>query len=194
MTPRKAGAATKLTVRDPGGPYVKAYAAAYYEPFNKKFAGKIEVTGVIGKHEPTSQIKAMVDTGTYTWDVALLSEAAQNLLRDAGYLEKLENQSHPDVQEIPDRFKTEYLQGVDVYATVPRLHAMTFTPTRRGPRTRDGRICGTPAQFPGCGRFANTPSTPSRKRSSPMGCRRARSMSVLRQHGLRAGVRVPRQD
>ena len=33
-------------------------------------------------------------------------------------LEKLENQSNPDVQEIPDRFKTEYLQGVDVYATV----------------------------------------------------------------------------
>ncbi len=62
LTPRKAGAATKLTARDPGGPYVEAYAAAYYEPFNKKFAGKIEVTGVIGKHEPTSLIKAMVET------------------------------------------------------------------------------------------------------------------------------------
>ena len=78
LTPRKSEAAViKLTARDPGGPYVKAYGAAYYEPFNKKFAGKIEVTGVIGKHEPTSQIKAMVDTSTYTWDVALLSEAAR---------------------------------------------------------------------------------------------------------------------
>ena len=118
LIPRRAGAVTKLTARDPGGPYVKAYAAAYYEPFNKKFAGKIEVTGVIGKHEPTSLIKAMVETKTYTWDVALLSEAAHNLLREIDYLEKLENQSNPDVQEIPDRFKTEYLQGVDVYATV----------------------------------------------------------------------------
>ena len=118
LTSRKAGAVVKLTVRDPGGPYVKAYAAAYYDPFNKKYAGKIEVTGVIGKHEPTSQIRAMVDTGTYTWDVALLSLAAHNLLRDADYLEKLENQDNPDVQEIPDRFKTEYLQGVDVYSTI----------------------------------------------------------------------------
>ncbi len=65
LTPRKAEAVViKFTVRDPGGPYVKAYAAAYYKPFNEKFAGKIEVTGVVGKHEPTSQIKAMVDTGT----------------------------------------------------------------------------------------------------------------------------------
>ena len=118
LTPRKAGAAVKLTVRDPGGPYVQAYAEAYYKPFNKKFAGKIEVTGVIGEHEPTSQIKAMIDTGTYTWDVALLSVAAHNLLRDAGYLEKLGNSDHPDVQEIPEQFKTEHIQGVDVYATV----------------------------------------------------------------------------
>ena len=133
LTPRKAGAATKLTVRDPGGPYVKAYAAAYYEPFNKKFAGKIEVTGVIGKHEPTSQIKAMVDTGTYTWDCALLSEAAHNLLRDANYLEKLANRDHPDVQEIPDEFKTEYLQGVDVYGTVLAYRNDVYPSKARAP-------------------------------------------------------------
>ena len=121
LTSRKASAAViKLTARDPGGPYVAAYGAAYYEPFNKKFAGKIEVTGVVGKHEPTSQIKAMVDTGTYTWDVALLSESAHNLLRDAGdgYLAKLENHSHPDVMEIPEKFKSDFMQGVDVYGTV----------------------------------------------------------------------------
>ena len=119
LTPRKTRAAVNLTVRDPGGPYVKAFGSAYYEPFNEKYKGEIEVIGVAGKHEPTSQIKAMVDTGSYTWDAALLSLAAHNLLVNEGdgYLEKLEI-SGADWDEIPDNFKTEYIQGSDVYATI----------------------------------------------------------------------------
>lgn len=119
LTPRKTRAAVNITVRDPGGPYVKAFGTAYYEPFNEQYKGEIEVIGVAGKHEPTSQIKAMVDTGSYTWDAALLSLAAQNLLINEGdgYLEKLEI-SGPDWDEIPAKFKTEYMQGSDVYATI----------------------------------------------------------------------------
>ena len=105
----------------------------------------------------------MVDTGTYTWDVALLSEAAHNLLRDANYLEVLANRDHPDVQEIPDEFKTEYLQGIDVYGTVLAYRNDVYPAKARAPdqgwKGRLGRgrhpRCPGPAQPP--------PSTPSRK-------------------------------
>ncbi len=118
LTPRKAGAAVKITVRDPGGPYVDAFGNAYYKPFNEKMKGKIEIVGVAGKHEPTAQIKSMVDTGSYTWDMAHLSISAHNLLVAAGYLVKLGIDDDPDVQEIPAHFRTPYMMGVDVYATI----------------------------------------------------------------------------
>ncbi len=118
LTPRKAMAAIKITVRDPGGPYVDAFSEAYYKPFNEMMKGEIVATGVAGKHEPTAQIKSMVDTGSYTWDMAHLSISAHNLLRDAGYLTKLEIEDNPDVQEIPEHFRTPYLLGVDVYTTI----------------------------------------------------------------------------
>jgi putative spermidine/putrescine transport system substrate-binding protein len=118
LTPRRTRAAVTLTVRDPGGPYVKAFGEGFYKPFNKLHAGEIEVIGVAGKHEPTSQVKAMVDTGSYTWDAAILSISAVNLLVAAGgMLEKLDLSS-PDQTEIPDQFKSDYMQGNDVYATV----------------------------------------------------------------------------
>ena len=118
LTPRKAKAAIAITVRDPGGPYVEAFGEAYYKPFNEMMKGEIVVTGVAGKHEPTAQIKSMVDTGSYTWDMAHLSISAHNLLRDAGYLLELGIDDNPDVQEIPSEFRTPYLLGIDVYTTI----------------------------------------------------------------------------
>ena len=118
LLPRKARAAVKITVRDPGGPYVDAFGNAYYKPFNEMMKGEIEVVGVAGKHEPTAQIKSMVETGSYTWDMAHLSISAHNLLVAAGYLTKLEIDDDPDVQQIPSHFRTPYMMGVDVYATI----------------------------------------------------------------------------
>ena len=119
IAPRKTRAAVRLTARDPGGPFTKAFGEAFYKPFNKLHAGEIEVVGVAGKHEPTSQIKAMVDTGSYEWDVAILSISAVDLLVKAdGYLEKLEIDDEPGYQEILPEFKTPYLSGNDVYATI----------------------------------------------------------------------------
>ena len=72
---RKASAqAKRIVIRDPGGPYAPGFKEAFYEPFRK--ATGIEAVGVQGQHEPTSQIKGMVDTKTYTWDMAQLSQAA----------------------------------------------------------------------------------------------------------------------
>jgi putative spermidine/putrescine transport system substrate-binding protein len=136
LTPRKAMAAIKITVRDPGGPYVDAFSEAYYKPFNEMMKGEVVVTGVAGKHEPTAQIKSMVDTGSYTWDMAHLSISAHNLLRDAGYLTKLEIEDNPDVQEIPGHFRTPYLLGVDVYTTILAYRSDVYP--KKGPEPTGG--------------------------------------------------------
>src|SRR5262249_11842670 len=78
----------RIFIRDPGGPYSPGFKEAFYEPFTK--ATGIEAVGLEGQHEPTSIIKGMVDTKTYTWDMALLSLAASNklLTEGSGYLRK----------------------------------------------------------------------------------------------------------
>jgi putative spermidine/putrescine transport system substrate-binding protein len=120
MTPRKARAAIKLTVRDPGGPYVKAMTEAFYKPFNEAMKGDIVVTGVISQHEPTSMIKSMVESKTYTWDIAggFSISSTNVLLEGPGYLEKLEIDDDREVQEIPSRFRTPYLLGYEVFTCI----------------------------------------------------------------------------
>src|SRR5262245_20668891 len=62
---RQASAQDKrIFIRDPGGPYAPGFKEAFYEPFTK--ATGIEAVGLQGQHEPTSLIKGMVDTKTYT--------------------------------------------------------------------------------------------------------------------------------
>ena len=117
LTPRKTRAAVTITVRDPGGPFEKAFGEGLYKPFNEKYKGQCEVVGVAGKHEPTSQIKAMVDTKTYTWDAALLSLAAHNLLAGDGYLAPLELKGTA-YDEIKPEYKTPTFSGNDVYCAV----------------------------------------------------------------------------
>src|SRR6185437_928982 len=70
-TPSRA-AGKRIVVRDDGGIYTKAYGAVYYRPFTK--ATGIEVIGVQANAEPTAQIKSMVEAGSYTWDMAKISQ------------------------------------------------------------------------------------------------------------------------
>jgi putative spermidine/putrescine transport system substrate-binding protein len=109
--------AKRIFIRDPGGPYAPGFKEAFYEPFTK--ATGIEAVGLEGQHEPTSLIKGMIDTKTYTWDMALLSLAASNQLRaeGAGYLEKL-NVKTPYLDTTPAEYKTEYFAGNNVFATI----------------------------------------------------------------------------
>src|SRR6516225_6757456 len=107
----------RIFIRDPGGPYAPGFKEAFYEPFTK--ATGIEAVGLEGPHEPTSLIKGMVDTKTYTWDMALLSLSASNQLRaeGTGYLEKL-NVKTPYLDTTPAEYKTEYFAGNNVFATI----------------------------------------------------------------------------
>ena len=117
ILPRKSRAGVTITIRDPGGPFEKAFTEAYINPFNEAMKGDITAVRVAGKHEPTAQIKAMVDTKSYEWDMALLSLAAHNLLRDAGYLEELKL-GGTAYDEIKPEFKGPYFAGNDVYTAV----------------------------------------------------------------------------
>jgi putative spermidine/putrescine transport system substrate-binding protein len=107
----------RIVIRDPGGPYEQGFGEAFYKPFTE--ATGIEAVGVAGQHEPTSQIKAMVDTGSYTWDMALLSRSAHNQLitEGEGYLEEL-GLDTPGIQEVPERFRTPYYVGNNVFTAI----------------------------------------------------------------------------
>lgn len=123
---RKASAQDRrIVIRDPGGPYEKGFGEAFYKPFAE--ATGIEAVGVAGQHEPTSLIKAMVDTGSYTWDMGLLSRSAHNQLisEGEGYLEEL-NIDTPGLKEVPDRFKTPYYVGNDVFAAILAYRTDSF--------------------------------------------------------------------
>lgn len=116
LVSRKTRAATTLTVRDPGGPFTKAFSEAYYKPFAAKSG--VEVVGVTSKHEATAEIKAQVDTGSFQYDCTILGEQSHNTLAEGGYLEVLGLDDVPAVQEIPAEFKYPTMVGNDVYSTI----------------------------------------------------------------------------
>src|SRR5690348_9709571 len=55
-----------LTVADPGGAWTPASDAAFVRPFAKE--ASIDINHVAREHYPTVEIKANVETKSYTWD------------------------------------------------------------------------------------------------------------------------------
>lgn len=108
----------KIVVRDPGGPFTPGFSAAYYEPFTK--ATGITAVGVQGPHEPTGMIKAMIESGSYTWDMALLSVSAHRNLTAINMLEPVAPAGGPgpNMSKIRENMRGEFISGNDVYATV----------------------------------------------------------------------------
>lgn len=108
----------RIVVRDDGGIYTKAYGAVYYRPFTEKTG--IEVVGVQANAEPVAQIKSMVDTRNYTWDMAKISQPAILLLTQGGkvYLEKHGLEGDAAVKTIPAQFMSPFGVGTNVYSTV----------------------------------------------------------------------------
>ena len=116
----------RIVVRDDGGVYTKAYGECFYKPFTQKTG--IEVIGVQANAEPVAQIKSMVDTKNYTWDMAKISQPAILLLTEGGkvYLEKHGTESDPNVRTIPAQFMSPYGVGTNVYATVLAYRTEAF--------------------------------------------------------------------
>jgi putative spermidine/putrescine transport system substrate-binding protein len=111
-------AGKRIVVRDDGGIYTKAYGAVYYRPFTE--ATGIEVVGVQANAEPVAQIKTMVDTNNFTWDMAKISWPAILLLTSGSkpYLEKHGLDSEAVIKTIPAEYMSPYGVGTNVYTTV----------------------------------------------------------------------------
>ncbi|SMG53607.1 ABC transporter substrate-binding protein [Paraburkholderia susongensis] len=116
-TPSRA-ANKRIVIRDDGGIYTKAYGAVYYGPFTK--ATGIEVIGVQANAEPTAQIKSMVEAGSYTWDMAKISQPAILMLTSGGkeYLERHGLEADPTIAKIPGQYMSPFGVGTNVYSTV----------------------------------------------------------------------------
>src|SRR4029450_4907341 len=108
----------RIVVRDDGGIYTKAYGAVFYKPFTEKTG--IEVVGVQAAAEPTAQIKSMVETKSYTWDMAKISLPAIYILTtgDRKYLEPHGLESERVIKSIPAQYMSPYGVGTNVYSTV----------------------------------------------------------------------------
>jgi putative spermidine/putrescine transport system substrate-binding protein len=115
---QSARAERQIVLRDPGGPFTAGFGEAFYAPFEKETG--IKVVGLQGQHEPTGMIKAMVETGNYTWDGSLLSKASHQSLVNIGYLEPIAPKGGPgpNLSKIPENMRTEHLMGTDVYASL----------------------------------------------------------------------------
>lgn len=101
-----------LVVRDPAGPYAKAMTEAFYAPFEKATGVKIE--RVTADHEPTSQVKAMVETKNYFWDVVSLSMGAYGVVAAQGFIEPFD--ATPEMKEIPAQYLRPGFLPYDVAA------------------------------------------------------------------------------
>jgi len=112
-TSRTQAQARSLVVRDPAGPYTKAMTEAFYQPFEK--ATGVKIDRVTADHEPTSQVKAMVETKNYFWDVVSLSMGAYGAVDSQGLLEALDWSG--DMNEIPKQFQRPGFLAYDVAAT-----------------------------------------------------------------------------
>jgi putative spermidine/putrescine transport system substrate-binding protein len=108
----------RIVVRDDGGIYSKAYSAVFYRPFTQ--ATGIEAVGVQANAEPVAQIKSMVDTKSYTWDMAKISWPAILLLTSGSkpYLEKHGLEAESVIKTIPAQYMSPYGVGTNVYTTV----------------------------------------------------------------------------
>jgi putative spermidine/putrescine transport system substrate-binding protein len=108
-------AAERLIVADPGGPFEAAFSEGFYRPFEK--ATGTEIVNIAREHQPTSQVQAIVETGSYEWDVVTVTQADQVLLGGRDLLEKLDWEGG-HMADIMPAARTEVWMGTDVYATI----------------------------------------------------------------------------
>lgn len=107
----------QLIVRTPGGPTALAMQKSYYDAFEK--ATGIKIVPATSTAEPVSQVKAIVESGAKTWDMAASFSRASiaQLLKEGDYLEPHKLDGEAVVQQIPEKFRNEFAIGHGVYAT-----------------------------------------------------------------------------
>ncbi|WP_417769255.1 ABC transporter substrate-binding protein [Stappia sp.] len=105
-----------LTIRDLG--IGSSFADAYATEFTAETG--IEIVPITGANDPIGQIKQMVDTRTYAWDMSIVTEqVADQLAADGdGYLEPLGIEGSAGWKALPEEYRRPYYAGNDVVASV----------------------------------------------------------------------------
>lgn len=106
----------RIMIRDPGGNWTQGFKETFFDPFFKETG--IEVVGITSAAEPTAEIRSMVETGNYTWDIGgSMSLSSINQLAAAGLIEAHKLDDHPVIKTIPAQYRTPYAIGSDIYST-----------------------------------------------------------------------------
>lgn len=137
---------SRIVVRDDGGIYTQAYTEVFYRPFTE--ATGIQVVPAQAQAEPTAQIRSMVETRTYTWDMGKISVPAvlQLTSGDTKYLEPVGLEAEDVIQSIPQQYRNDYQVGTNVYTTVLAYRRDAFE-GREAPASWADLM--NPEQFPG---------------------------------------------
>jgi putative spermidine/putrescine transport system substrate-binding protein len=139
----RARAAEQITVADYGGAGGRAMRVAFYDPFEQQTG--IKVVGVAHDPDPTTQLKVLVETKSFVWDVAMLSLTNIAKLATAqAYLEPLLVSAEEGKDLIPNVLRPLWL-GISVYGVVMAYRADKFP--KDGPR--DWRDFWNVKDFPG---------------------------------------------
>jgi len=113
---RASAAATQITVADNGGPVGASFRDAFYDPFEK--ATGIKVVNITQNVDPVAAFRVMVETGSYTTDVALLTPGfVYRLTHPTNYLEALDLTPAQLPGMIPQMVTPNFM-GTDVWTTV----------------------------------------------------------------------------
>ncbi|KRQ08978.1 ABC transporter substrate-binding protein [Bradyrhizobium manausense] len=119
----RAFAAERLVVRDPGGVVNEAATKAFYKPFAQETG--VEVVGVTSQLEPLSQIRTIVNSKSYLWDVSVLSAQAQEILGKTGYLDEIDPNA-PGIVDILPQARSPWGVGFQIYATILAYSTKTY--------------------------------------------------------------------
>jgi len=115
LSARQASANTTLTLADAGGAITKANNTVLYDPFRKETG--IGLTAVAREHEPVSQVKAIVESKSYVWDVCALTKQQALTLDKENLLDSLD-WNDPHMKELIPAAKHPNWMAHSVYASV----------------------------------------------------------------------------
>ncbi len=104
-----------ITVADSGGPFGPAWDLAFVKPFEAEFG--VKINHIARQHYPSTEIKANVETKTYTWDVVIATLEDVYFLEPLGMLEPLD-WNDPDMKELLPEATRPTWAGMDIYTYV----------------------------------------------------------------------------
>jgi len=105
----------RIVIRTSGGDLTQSYEEHVVRPFTEKTG--IQVTQITSGPTPLNMIKGMVDTKSYSWDMAEISLLSSLALSDQ-YLEPLNIDNDPDIAAVPAHMRTALYIPMYLYASV----------------------------------------------------------------------------